>query len=75
MLALIPMSPVIAINEMDNIKKIIDKWLERVNEGIPCVTFEAPDDQFDMFMKHWVGELRLLAGSADNLADVLSGAR
>lgn len=72
---MIPISPTIAIDEMVGIQKIVEKWIERVKEGIPTLNFEARDEDFELFMKQWVGELRILSGIGDNLADVLSGVR
>lgn len=72
---MLPLAPKIAIQEMEGIKTIIEKWLTNLNEGVPTLTFEARDEDFEMYMKQWIGELRLLAGKADNLADILSGVR
>lgn len=72
---MLPVSPAIALKEMESIKFIVDKWVERVTEGIPIVTFSAKDEDLELYLRQWIGELRIVSGKADNLADVLSGAR
>lgn len=68
-------SPTVAMDEMIGIEKMIQHWIVRLKEGIPVLTFTARDEDLEMYMTQWVGDLRILAGKADNLADILSGVR
>ena len=68
-------SPTIILEELEGIASINKKWIERIKEGIPTLTFQAKDEDFELYMKQLIGELRILAGKADNLADVLAGIR
>lgn len=72
---MLPISPTLILDELKGIQAITNKWIERITEGIPTLTFEARDEDYEMFIKHLVGELRVLAGKGDNLADIISEVR
>ncbi len=66
-------SPTIAIEELEGVIKIANKWIERLKEGVPFISFPAPEEDYEKFMKQMIGELRIAASKSDSLADVFSG--
>jgi len=61
--------------ELETSSKILGDWMIRLRESFPIIDDNVTEEQFNAFIKQFVGELRLCAGKLDNLADVLSGLR
>jgi vacuolar-type H+-ATPase subunit E/Vma4 len=60
-------------DELTGAKKIIEKWLAKLDEGLPAVDQPGDEEALDMLMREFVGELRVCAGKCANVAEVLSG--
>lgn len=65
-------SPVI-LSELESLKVIAEKWIEKIQTGIPGVDLPAPDDRLELFLRELCGELLLCAGKCESLSTVLSG--
>ena len=65
-------TPVIQ-NELETAKKIIEKWQEKI-EMLPGVNVPAGDPAaFENYMREFIGELQVISGKCDTLAEALSG--
>ena len=60
-------------DELSGAKKILDKWLAKLDEGLPVVDEPGSEEQLEAMMREFVGELRVCAGKCANVAEVLAG--
>ena len=70
---MLPVGPDLISSELDSAKKILEKWIERVNAGMPVIDQPGNDHQLELFVQELCGELRIVAGKCGNLAEVLLG--
>lgn len=70
---MLPVSPDLISEELESAKKTLEKWLEKVNAGLPVVDQPGDEHQLDLFVRELCGELRIVAGKCGNLAEVLLG--
>lgn len=75
---MLPLSTETLAQELETVKAVVDKWVQKVAEGVPGVDVpmsgNAPSgDRLDLWLTELIGELRLISGKTLNLADVLAG--
>jgi hypothetical protein len=56
---------------------VVDKWVEKVEAGIPGVDVPIegntpPEERLDRWLQELIGELRLVSGKTENAAQVLA---
>lgn len=69
----LPVTSEVLLAEMTSAKAIIEAWITRVNEGIPCVDLPASEDQLENFLRSFCGELLIVSHKCESLSNVLSG--
>jgi hypothetical protein len=69
---MLPVNPETITEELESAKKLIDKWILKMNEGLPVLDQPGNEDQLELLMREFCGELRIVAGKCANLAEVLS---
>ena len=72
---MLPVSTAVMLQEMETLKTIVDKWTEKVAQGVPGVDVPMTGntgERLELWLTELVGELRFVSGKAANLADVLS---
>lgn len=60
-------------DELSGAKKIIEKWLAKLDAGLPAMDQPGDEEQLEMLMREFCGEMRVCAGKCANVAEVLSG--
>ena len=70
---MLTVNPEVIHDELLGAKKIIDKWLAKLDEGLPLLDEPGSEEQLELLMREFCGELRVCAGKCGNLAEVLSG--
>lgn len=60
-------------DELTGARKIIEKWLETLDRGLPVIDEPGSEERLELLMREFCGELRVCAGKCANLAEVLSG--
>ena len=70
---MLPVGPELIVAELESAKKILDKWIEKLGEGLPVIDKPGEDHQLDEVVHELCGELRIVAGKCGNLAEVLLG--
>lgn len=65
--------PDTVVEELESTKKLIDKWLVQFNKGLPQLDQPGSDEQLELLIREFCGELRICAGKCGNLAEVLLG--
>ena len=63
--------------ELVSVKNIIDKWVEKVGSGVPGVDIPIegntpPEERLDIWLAELIGEIRLVSGKTENIAQVLA---
>jgi hypothetical protein len=54
-------------------QRILNKWQNKLDEGIPGVDIPAGDElQFEAFRKEMVGEFQLVASKFDGMASIMA---
>lgn len=64
----------VLLKELETAREYVDKWINKVNEGIPGIDIPASgdsDSHIEEFVRELCGELRIVSGKCDNLAEVL----
>lgn len=62
--------------ELDLAQRILTKWQQRLEEGVPGADFPAAEDlEIASFMRELVAEFLVVAGKMENLASILSDDR
>ncbi len=73
---MIPIASQTLLDELQSIKALVDKWCEKVSEGVPgedmAPTGMGTSQQIDVWVTELIGELRLVAGKTENIAQVIS---
>lgn len=68
----LPVSPDVILQELTTAKVILEKWEKILNEvGVPGTDVPGGEDQLDDFSRELCGELRLVGGKCNNLADTI----
>ena len=70
---MLTVNPDVVVDELESTKKILDKWLVKFNKGLPVVDEPGSEEQLELLMREFCGELRICAGKCGNLAAVLLG--
>lgn len=75
---MLPVSTETLIRELESIKDLAAKWVEKAATGVPGVDTPisgnaGEDERLDVWMVELIGELRLISGKTHNLAEVLAG--
>ena len=70
----LPVTRDVAVAELEVAQNILIKWLAELKDGIPGIEkpASAPDAVED-WVKSFCGELMIVAGKCENLANVMSG--
>lgn len=74
---MLPISSQVLLAELQSVKAVIDKWVEKTSTGIPGVDIPVegntpPEERLDRWLSEIVGELRLVSGKTENVAQVLA---
>lgn len=71
----LPISPDVLHNELETARAIMDKWTTLIGEkGIPGVDTPAPLQDTERFLREMIGELQVVSGKCDTLAEVVGAA-
>jgi hypothetical protein len=70
----LPVSPNVLYNELETARSILEKWTKAVGEGIPMVDQPGSPDALESFLRTLVGELQVVSGKCDTLAEILGAA-
>lgn len=66
--------PQTVVDELGSTKKLLEKWLARFeNNEIPVVDQPGSEEQLELFVREFCGEMRVCAGKCANLAEILLG--
>jgi hypothetical protein len=73
----LPVSTPVLLAELTTLKDLIDKWVDKVSDGVPGVdtpmTGMAPaGDRLDTWLNELIGEMRLVSGKAHNISEILA---
>lgn len=74
---MLPISKEVLLKELETAREYLDKWHQRVQDGIPGLDIPATgtaEEHIEEFMRELYGELRVVSGKCDTLSDVLSEA-
>lgn len=66
-------SPDTVVDELESTKKLLEKWIKTFNEGLPVLDKPGDEEQLEMLLREFCGELRVCAGKCGNLAEVVLG--
>lgn len=69
----LPVSREVILSELDAARAILQKWDEAVRAGIPGVDVHAPEEALEEFVAQLSGELLIVTGKCQTLAEVLYG--
>lgn len=63
----------VLLKELEAGRDYLDKWVQKVREGVPGIDL-APsgdsDENFEKFMREMYAELRVVSGKCDTLAEI-----
>lgn len=65
-------SKAVMTEELNMAIKILVKWQQRFEEGLPGVDMPAPDDHVTECFSEMTSEFQLVAGKLDSLAGLIS---
>jgi hypothetical protein len=73
---MLPLSQQALLTELESAKTLLDKWIEKVEAGIPGVdvpmTGNMPaGERLDVWLVELMGELQLVSGKTANIAQIL----
>lgn len=68
---MIPLSTAVIKEEIDLAMRILTKWQNKINEGIPGVDIPAHEDQIEAWCREFGWEIHLVSKKLDNLAEVV----
>lgn len=60
------------LQEVDSIKVLIDKWVAKLEKGLPSVDTPGTVMDLGLLLEKLIGELRLVSGKSMNLAEILA---
>jgi hypothetical protein len=74
---MLPLATPTILAELESVKDLVEKWVEKVSEGVPGVDtpmtgMAASGDRLDLWLNELIGELRLVSGKSHNLAEILA---
>ena len=69
----LPVTQDVILSELDSAQKILAKWHAAAKEGIPGVDVPGPQDSMEDYLRSFCGELLLVAGKCETLANLLAG--
>jgi hypothetical protein len=69
---MLSISKAVLREELNLAQRILTKWQEKLEAGIPGVDFPVDDMAFDSFLREAVGELMVVSGKLENIATLLS---
>lgn len=74
---MLPIAQETLLREMDTIKAVVDKWHEKVAEGIPGVSYPISGntpmgERLDQWLIELIGEMQFISGKTANLASILA---
>lgn len=61
----------VLLTEVQTAKAILTKWEESIQTGVPAVDLPAPPDRLEDWLREFCGEVRVVAGKMDVLAEIL----
>ncbi len=61
----------VLLDELDAAKAIIDRWHKTIEAGIPVIDMPAPEDRLELFVRQLCGELLLVSGKCQSIAEIL----
>ena len=67
-------SPEVLHNELELSRSILEKWTKLVGNGIPGIDKPAAPHEVEKFLRELVGELQVVSGNCDTLAEILGAA-
>ena len=72
--SVLPINPDSVHEELESIEKIIRKWKDLIDKGIPGVDIPCQDAEakVDLFLRQFTSELLFVGGKCSNLAILLS---
>lgn len=71
----LPVSREVLYNELEMGRSILEKWATVVEKGIPGIDGQpAPPMETERVLRELIGELQVISGKCDTLADILSAA-
>lgn len=70
---MLTVSPDLIVDELESAKKILEKWIKKVNDGLPVIDEPGDQEQLSLLLRELTGELRICAGKCGNLAEVILG--
>lgn len=68
---MLTVNPDTIVEELESTKKLLDKWILKLNEGLPVIDQPGGEEQLELLMREFCGELRICAGKCANLSEVL----
>lgn len=68
---MISISTPVLQNELETAQAIINKWQKQLEVGLPGIDLPGDADTLQSLLLTFIGELRLVAGKCDTMADVL----
>jgi len=70
---MLSISKAVLKEEITLAQRILNKWQQKLDEGVPGVDFPAGDElQFELFIREMVGEFGVVASKMEGLAGILS---
>lgn len=71
---MLPISTEVLITELDVIAKVISNWRTKLEAGIPGEDLPiSSEHQAEDFVRKLCGELLIVAGTCENMSNILSG--
>jgi len=70
---MLPVSPEVMKNELETARAIMVKWQEKM-DNVPGVHLPANPEELERFLRELIGELQVVSGKCDTLAEALSSA-
>jgi hypothetical protein len=72
---MLPISKEVLGDEIALAQKVLAKWQQRLEQGVPGMDFPATDEvAAELFVRELVGEFLMLAGKLESIGNVIAGA-
>lgn len=68
---MLTVNPDTIVEELEGTQKLIQKWINRLNSGLPAIDQPGAEEELELLMREFCGELRICAGKCANLSEVL----
>lgn len=69
---MLPISKLVLIEELTLAQRILNKWQQKLADGIPGVELPAAEEEREFFLQEFCGELMLLAGKFERVAEIMA---